>query len=159
MENLKFRSMRKPKGPLSETETKEILKNSEYGVIAMHGDNDYLHAIPVNYIYMNDKIYFHSATTGYKVDNLEKNNKVSFTVVGYHKIVADKFSSSYKSVIAYGKTFECNDSEKEEILFEFIKKYSPDFKIEGQEYIDRAKNAVKIYKIKIDHLTGKGSKY
>ena len=46
--------------------------------MAVLGDNDYPYAIPLNYIYLNSKIYFHCAKTGHKIDSIKKHNKVSF---------------------------------------------------------------------------------
>lgn len=46
--------------------------------------------------------------------------------------------------------------EKEKALVEMINKYSKGFEKADQEYIDRAKDTIKIFKIEIEHLTGKG---
>ncbi|WP_297639635.1 pyridoxamine 5'-phosphate oxidase family protein [uncultured Clostridium sp.] len=156
METVEFRALRKHKLALSSDEAKEILKNGEYGVIALIGDNGYPHAVPLNYVYMDGAIYFHCAKTGHKTDSIEKNNKVAFTVVGYHKVLADKLDSEYKSIVVHGRAFEMFDMEKEKALVEMINKYSKGFEKAGQEYIDRAKDAIKIFKIEIEHLTGKG---
>lgn len=53
-------------------------------MLAVNGDDGYPFAIPVNYFYdqEQDKIYFHGAKSGHKVDALKKNDKVCFTVYG-----------------------------------------------------------------------------
>ena len=155
MENIDFRPLRKTKLELNMEETKENLKIAEYGVLAVFGDHGYPHAVPINYVYMNGKIYFHCAKEGHKLDAIEKNNKVAFTAVGYHKVLADKFDSEYKSVVVHGRAFECFDDEKEAALREMINKYSTAYQEAGQDYIDRAKNHIKIIKIEIDHMSGK----
>lgn len=154
-ENLVFRPLRKSHAALSEEATKAVLKNSEYGIFGTIGEHGYPHTVPINYVYMNDCIYFHCAKEGHKIDNIEKNNKVSFTAVGYHKVLADKFDSEYESAIIFGRAIEVYDQEKEAALLEMIHKYSPAYLKAGQEYIDRAKNHIKIIKIEVDHLAGK----
>ena len=58
MENIDFRPLRKTKLELNMEETKENLKSAEYGVLAVLGDHGYPHAVPLNYVYMDGKIYF-----------------------------------------------------------------------------------------------------
>ncbi|MFL0197848.1 pyridoxamine 5'-phosphate oxidase family protein [Clostridium sp. WILCCON 0269] len=72
----------------------EILINGEYGVLATNGEDGYNYATALNYVYINDKIYFHCATEGHKLDNIKVNNKVSFCVVGKTQVVPNKFTSN-----------------------------------------------------------------
>ncbi len=55
----------------------EILNSSPTAVLAVEGDDDYPYAVPINYVFSNGKIYFHSAKTGHKIDALKRNRKVS----------------------------------------------------------------------------------
>jgi uncharacterized protein len=66
-----------------------------------------------------------------------------------------KFSTKYKSVIAFGSANEIDREEKEMALLKLIEKYSPEFLEEGKLYISRAKDATSVIKISIDHMTGK----
>ena len=56
--------------------------------MAVNGDDNYPYTFPINYYYdeSTNKIYFHSGKSGYKIDALKENNKVSFCVYdkGYH---------------------------------------------------------------------------
>ena len=42
---------------------------------------DCFFTVPINFVYANDKIYFHVAKNGYKIDAINKFNKVSLCVV------------------------------------------------------------------------------
>lgn len=79
-----FRPMRRANREIPEEAAKHLLKQSRRGVLAVNGDDGYPFAIPVNYFYdqEQDKIYFHGAKSGHKVDALKKNDKVCFTVYG-----------------------------------------------------------------------------
>lgn len=79
-----FRPMRRANREIPEEAAKHLLKQSRRGVLAVNGDDGYPFAIPVNYFYNQeqDKIYFHGAKSGHKVDALKKNDKVCFTVYG-----------------------------------------------------------------------------
>ena len=81
-----FRPMRRASRAIPEEAAKHLLQQSRRGVLAVNGDNGYPFAIPVNYYYdqEHDKIYFHGAKSGQKVDALKQNDKVCFTVYLLH---------------------------------------------------------------------------
>ncbi len=77
-------------------------KNGTTGTLAVLGDDDYPYAVPINYFYEDNKIYFHGAKAGHKIDAIKKHNKVSFCVVAQDDIITEKFTTYFKSVIAFG---------------------------------------------------------
>ena len=54
-----FREMRRKKQMLSYEKCLEILKESSSGVLAVFGDNGYPYAVPLSYVFIDGKIYFH----------------------------------------------------------------------------------------------------
>ena len=75
-------------------DTKAVMDRCTNGVLACFGDEDYPYAVPVSYVYFNDKIYFHSAKAGHKIDAVMKNPKVSFTVIDEDQIVSEKYTTT-----------------------------------------------------------------
>lgn len=151
-----FKEMRQKRKLMSESDTIQIIKATDYGTLATLGTNGYPYSVPLNYAYHNNAIYFHSAQDGNKIENITFNNHVSFSIVSYYKILPEKFDAEYDSVIVYGKVFEVTDSdEKKQALLLLLEKYSANFQLEGMAYIERAINAVSIYKIQVEHMTGK----
>lgn len=154
-----FREMRNKKREISLDEAKKILSENTYGILStVNADNSYPYGFPISYSYVNEEIYLHTATEGLKIDSFLKNNKVCFTVVGKTEILPKLFTTNYESTIIYGEIFELNDEEKENALFELIKKYSQNFLEEGKNYIQRAKEKTRVWKIKINHISGKARK-
>lgn len=153
-----FREMRRKDKQLSMEESIEILKNTEVGILSTMCENGYPYGVPLNYVYFNNSIYFHSAKKGQKLDNINRCSKVSFCVYCDVELLPDKFDTNYKSVILFGEAAEVNEEEKAEALLELIKKYSSEFVIKGKEYIDKSKNSTKVYKISIEHIAGKAQK-
>lgn len=151
-----FRELRRKDRKINDVTTMEILKDCEYGFLSTLGENGYPYGVPVSYVYINNAIYFHSATEGQKLDNISNNNKVSFSVVGQTGVLPDKFSTQYKSVIVFGEAVEVFDDEKDTALLEIINKYSQDFLEEGKRYIKNSKAKTKVIKIDIKHISGKG---
>lgn len=154
-----FTSMRKKSRQIDSTErVKSLLKNGEYGVFSSIGSDGYPYGVPVNYVYVKNNIYFHCAVDGKKLENIAFNSKGSFCVVTNSNVISNEFATSYTSIIAFGTTSEVIGDEKDESLLEIIKKYSPDFVKEGKEYIAKAKNATKVIKLNVEHITGKERK-
>ena len=90
-----FREMRRAKCALNNETAEKILREGIFGVLALSGDDGYNYAVPLNYAFADNKIFFHSALTGHKIDAVKNNDKVSFCVVGRHDVVAEEFTSCY----------------------------------------------------------------
>lgn len=150
-----FKEMRRKDRAIENYDSLEILKNCDYGILSTVDKNGYPYGVPLSYVYMNNSLYFHSATIGNKLDNILYNNKVSFCVVGQTSVLPDKFSTKYESVVFFGTATEVVDVEKNEALLELLNKYSPDFIEQGKVYIKNAGSVTKVIKITIDHITGK----
>lgn len=154
-----FRNLRRNDKQLELEEAKEILRNCSYGIISTIGEDGYPYGIPVNYAIFNDNIYIHSAIEGHKIDNINYNNKVSFTVVGYEKVIPEKFGTEFKSVVVFGEVYEVYEEEKQEALVKIIEKYSKHFYKEGLEYIKQNNSDTKVLRVEIQNITGKGKVY
>jgi len=151
-----FREMRRKDRKLSTDKAKEILTNSEYGVLATIDDDDYPYAVPLHYVYHDNSIYMHCASKGQKLDGIRKNPKVSFCVVGPTEVLPKEFSAQYESVIAFGKAVELQGEEKQAALVLILEKYAKEYMSEGKREITKAGNAVAVIKISIEHMSGKG---
>jgi len=151
-----FREMRRKEQQLSKDTTERILAAGRTGILGVMGDDEYPYTVPVNYVYDHGKIFFHSATTGHKLDGIQRNNKVSFCVIEKDEIVPEKFATDYRSAIAFGKASIVTDEAlKNHTLELIVQKYSPGLETEGADEIRRGWEIVCIVEIAIDHVTGK----
>ena len=150
-----FREMRRAKQQLSLEETISILSKCSNGVLACLGDDGYPYAVPLNYVYYNDKIYFHTAKTGHKIDALAKNSKVSFAVVAEDNIVGAKYTSHFLSVIVFGKVRIAETEERTRAFTVLVEKYAADRPDDEKRLeIERCSRSM-VYAIDIEHITGK----
>lgn len=150
-----MKNMRKIDRQMTSEETLVLLNRCQYGILSTVDKEYQPYGTPVSYINTGDKIYFHCALEGTKLENISNNPKVCFTVVGDTKLLPDKFSTEYESVMAFGKTSVVEGEEKIFVLREIIKKYSPDFIEAGEQYINRATDKTCVIRIDIDNITGK----
>ena len=150
-----MKTMRRIERQMNDTEALELLTKGDYGILSTCGEDNQPYGIPLSYVVIDKNIYFHCAGIGTKLDNINMNDKVSFTVVGKTKVLPEQFSTEYESVIAFGRAITLKEDEKSEPLMEFIRKYSPKFLEAGQAYIDRAKEKTTLIKIEIYSFSGK----
>ncbi len=137
-------------------ECKSILKNNNLGFLSTTGIDNTPYVVPLNYFYDGESIYFHSATEGHKVDNIKNNPMVCFCVVGNHEIILDKFTTTYESVIVFGKAEIVTDlQEKIQILNGMMKYLGREVDVTKHYKMNFIKDKTEIVKIKIDRITGK----
>lgn len=152
-----FRPMRRKVREISIEAAKDLLRNSRRGVLAVNGDNGYPYALPLNYIYDEDSnaIIFHGARVGHKLDSIKACDKVCFTVYGNETIKEEAWAPYVQSTIVYGRCHLVDDQERAmEILRDLARKYYPSEDIIDEE-ITKAGNAVQMFQIEIEHMTGK----
>ena len=148
--------MRNIKRKLSDEMTEQILENGLFGVLSTVGDGE-PYGVPLSYAYKDGKIWFHCATEGHKLGNIAVNNNVCFTVVDSVETLAEKFSTKYRSAIAFGKIFVVDDpQEKMRGIEAIMMKYSSEYAAEGRAYIDKYFEKFKILRMDISELSGKG---
>ncbi|MDR0852805.1 MAG: pyridoxamine 5'-phosphate oxidase family protein [Clostridiales Family XIII bacterium] len=153
-----FREMRRNIQALPDDEIIAVLNLNSNGVLACRGDDDYPYAVPLNYIYFNKKIYFHSAKLGHKLDSIVKDPKVSFAVIDEDTILSETYTSAFRSVIAFGKARITENPEHTEAFMALVEKYSGDQPEESKKHIVAHCERACIVAIDIEHLTGKQAK-
>lgn len=153
-----FREMRRKEKMLTNEEMLDIMETAEYGVLSTVGEDGWSYGVPVSFVYKEDKIYFHAALVGQKLDNILFNNKVSFCVVKDVELLPENFNTKYKSVIAFGEASEVPEDEKSDIYKLVIEKFSKDFMPSGLEYARTDGPKAKVFQIDVQHMTAKGKK-
>lgn len=152
-----FRELRRKKQVLSAEENAKILKNGTSGVLALAGDNDYPYAVPISYVYDGEKLYFHCARSGHKMDAIKRNPKASFCVIDQDLIVPEEYTSYFRSVIVFGtmRILE-QDMEKRAAIEKLALKYAPDDTQENRhKAIEREWKPLCVLELTPEHISGK----
>lgn len=155
-----FRELRREKQALSFEENVQILNRGTSGVLAVSGDEDYPYAVPLSYAYCEDKIFFHCAKTGHKLDAIAKNPKVSFCVIDRDQIVEEEYTTYFRSVILFGRARILEDeAEIRAALLLLSEKYSPgQGEASHAQVIERTVQRVNIIELSVEHMSGKQAK-
>jgi len=145
----------------------EVLDKAEYGTLALCVENT-PYAVPVNFVRIEDDIYFHGALSNRKMKMLSQNPKVSFSVVENYALIDSDFSSTdglacpatqfFKSVSMEGVASELISRDDKAKVFEALMKklqpkggYKP---FSGTAY-DSAIKATAVVKIVVKNMTCK----
>jgi nitroimidazol reductase NimA-like FMN-containing flavoprotein (pyridoxamine 5'-phosphate oxidase superfamily) len=122
---------------------------------------DQPYIVPVNFLYSEGKIYFHSASKGQMYEYITANPQVCFEVDEIGKTIPNidpcKFSFTYKSVIAFGKvSFIQDPAEKVTVLTKLVEKYDTEKMVEEVVTADKLGD-VAVGEITIERMTGKSN--
>ena len=152
-----FREIRRKKKQIDTQSAESLLEQGRRGVLAVNGDEGYPYAIPINYFYdrENQKIYFHGARAGHKIDALKACDKVCFTVYGNETIKEDAWAPFWQSTVVFGRCHLMEaGADSNAILKRFAMKYYPNEQLADEEIVKSGK-AVQLFEIEIEHLRGK----
>lgn len=152
-----FAEMRRKDRMITPKQAEALLIRGDHGILSTVGADGYPYGIPVNYAYENGMIYVHCAKgVGKKIENINGNPKVCFTVVGDTQVVPAEFSTNYESAVAFGTAREITEPEEKRAALELlIRKYSPEFLEEGRQYIEKSAAVTGVYEISVQHMSGK----
>lgn len=151
-----FREMRRKRQQLSEEESIGILQKSTSGTLALIGDNDYPYAVPISYVYSDGKLYFHSALSGHKVDAIRNHDKASFCVIEQDDVQPKKYTTFFRSVIAFGRIHIIEDETvKLETARLLGNRYNPNDDESLRLELEKSLARMCMIRFDIEHLTGK----
>jgi len=143
---------------INKVEIEQIIKNALVCRLALCKDNiPYL--VPVSFGYDGKCLYAHTAKEGRKIGFIQANNLVCFEFdinvkTIEHESIACKWTTTYQSVIGYGRITEITDfNECAYALNQIMLQYS------GKEWelTEKMLGTVKMWKIEIDEMSGKES--
>ncbi|BAF71881.1 pyridoxamine 5'-phosphate oxidase family protein [Sulfurovum sp. NBC37-1] len=142
----------------------DVLDQAAYGTLALSVD-DVPYAVPVNFVRIEDDIYFHGALKNKKMKMLSKNPKVSFSVVENYALIDSDFSTTeglacpatqfFKSVSMDGVvTVVISREEKANVFTSLMKKLQPKggYKPFSDSEYDAAIKATAVMKIEVTHI-------
>lgn len=153
-----FRKMRRFKQMLPEAETREIIAQGTTGVLGVNGDDGYPYTVAVNHVLVGDKIYFHSAKAGHKIDSIKKDPKVSFIVVDKDDVVSREYTTYFRSGMVFGKAHVVEDEDERKQAFRALsEKFSADDLDRYDEIMEKEAHLASVVCIDIEHITGKES--
>lgn len=141
----------------------ELLHSCHVGRLGTIGKDGYPRIKPLNFVYLDGKIYFHSAKEGEKIDDIRRDSRVIFEIdepMGYVKSDLNPCSAKYlyRSLLIKGKAAIVRDeNERLHALRSLMEKYQPEG---GYGKFQPEKLAITaVVRIDIEEVTGKEDIY
>ena len=152
-----MRELRRKRQALSREDCIALLARATSGVLALRDDGPWPYAVPLSFVYHEDRLYFHSALSGHKLDAIRENPGASFCVIAEDRPMPGELTTYFRSVIAFGSVRRVEDAaEKRQAMRLLGRKYAPDVDLEQVEAeIAREWKRLCVLAFSIERLTGK----
>ena len=151
--------IRREERALSLEETLQIIKETEFGVLATVDTQGRPSTVALNHALFDDGcLYFHSGIEGEKMENIRAHPQVSYFVTGLAEVVYEQFTCAYSSAVVHGTMSLVEELEEKRVaLRAYVERFSdgtvPQHVID--EFIDLSLTNVAILKLTPEHITGK----
>ena len=152
-----FRPMRRSAQALGVDACREVLSRGTSGVLALLGDGGWPYAVPLSYAFDGEKLYFHCAREGHKLDAIRREARASFCVVDRDEVVPEEYTTYFCSVIAFGRVRVVEDEAQKRAAIELLaRRYFPQDSAENRRRaIEREWAGLCILEMDIEHMSGK----
>ncbi len=154
------RTMRHPERELKNRETMiALLERSPVGRMATVNQKGFPVIKPVNFLYLEGRVYVHSSTKGEKIEDIQRGSPVCFEVddpIAYVLAGASACEASYyyRSIVIKGKAAFVKDRDKKmKILDRMTKKYQPERN--GREISEEILEKTAVIEILVKEIIGK----
>ena len=142
-----FRELRRKKQLLTAEAAAAVLTRGTSGVLALAGDGGYPYAVPISYVYDGNRLYFHCARSGHKLDAIQREERASFCVIDRDDVVPEEYTTYFRSVIAFGRIRILEDEGEKRAAIERPER--------RERAIQRDWAPLCLLEMSIEHLTGK----
>ena len=137
---------------------REVLAGCEYATLATINADNTPYCIPLSPVLVDNAIYFHCATEGQKLTNISQNSAVCLSCVRHTKVLSERFTTEYESVVVTGKcTIVTDEAEKVMALRALCEKYTPNNMEHALEKIEKDLYRTCVCRIEIEQLSGKAN--
>lgn len=152
-----FRPMRRSAQALGVDACREVLSRGTSGVLALLGDGGWPYAVPMSYAFDGEKLYFHCAREGHKLDAIRREARASFCVVDRDEVVPEEYTTYFRSVIVFGRVRILEDEAQMRAAIELLaRRYFPQDSAENRHRaIEREWAGLCMLEMDIEHMSGK----
>lgn len=137
-----------------------LIDRCPHGVVAISTGEETPYCLPLSLVRIEDRLYFHCAREGRKLDLLRANPRVCVTFVGGDEpafVAPAMYTTYFQSVIVTGTASEVTgETEKCDALRALCQKLTPEHMGEGMEQaLEKSLSVTSVWRIEMDQITGK----
>lgn len=139
-----------------------LIDRCSHGVVAVSTGTATPYCLPLSLVRVENRLYFHCAKEGRKIQLLRQNPRVCITFVGADTpafIPPAMYTSYFQSVIVTGTASEVLDpAEKAAALRALCQKLTPDFMDGFDRAIETSLSATAVWGIEMEEIIGKAKR-
>ncbi|MFA7341757.1 MAG: pyridoxamine 5'-phosphate oxidase family protein [Candidatus Methanomethylophilaceae archaeon] len=144
------------KNAMGSEEILSFLENNQCGVLSTTGEDGYPYGTPMDFVLLDDRVYFHGRGVGEKISNLKRDPRCCLTVhrCHGHEVFQDgkRITTVYDSVVLRGEASVLEDREyKERALLALCRKVVPSY----ASVDDKAMEMTAVIEMRVVHASGK----
>lgn len=140
---------------LTEKESLEIIDGCLYGVLSLL-DGEQPYGVPLSVARDGKMVYFHGRLTGRKGELIAAGGKVHMVFVGETRVVPERFTTLYRSVMGEGIVETVLDeAERIWALRLLSQKYVPESMGDFEKEIRSALHRTAVYRFRMEGIVGK----
>ncbi len=132
-----------------------LLENGFFGVLSTVGADGYPYGIPLNYVFHEGAVFFHSAGEGKKLRNLAFSAKACFTVVPSASPWPETWSTRYQSIVLFGHVQQVPPEQALGVLRLLVEKYASGTESDHLLEEELTKSPTKVFQFVVHHASGK----
>lgn len=154
-----FREMRRKNQQLPHEEALAILDAATSGVLSVACDDGYPYGVPITHVRAGDKLYFHCATSGHKLDAIRNCDKACFTVIQQDELHIDEWTTYFRSVVCFGRVRIIDQSDEMRAAHAIMgEHFMPGGAASYGPEMEGAVRRMVMLEFQIEHITGKEAK-
>lgn len=144
---------------LEESSARELLERGEYGILSMVDAEGGGYGVPISYAWDGEgSVYFHCAREGHKLRSMERDPRVTLTVVGRTQLCPQQLTTGYESIILRGVIGRCSgEAERMHALELLCRKYAPEHQL-WRRAAEASAERTEVLRMEIASISGKQKK-
>lgn len=144
---------------ITREEAVAVLDAAEYGVLSMVDSQGKPYAVPISFVRDGERLIFHCAPEGRKLDCIRHQPTVSFCAVGPTEVVPSQFTTKYESVLIEGIAEIIEEKQRKiDHLIKLCEKYTPGHLAAAAKAIDGSLHRTAVIEMQITTITGKAKR-
>lgn len=142
----------------TETEARAIINGCDFAVLSTADNDNMPYGVPVSVVLEKNRLYFHCAKAGRKLENIQQNPHVCVTFAKVRLVDGENFTTRYESVIAEGTAAIVEEeTEKCHALQLICRRYTQHSDEEIDAYIQRYFAQTGVVRVDLESISAKAN--
>ena len=142
----------------TQEEARTIMESCDFAVLSTTDNENMPYGVPVSVVLEENRLYFHCAKAGRKLENIQQNPHVCVTFAKVRLVDGENFTTRYESVIAEGTaSFIEEETEKRHALQLLCRRYTQHGDEEIDAYIQRYFAQTGVVRVDMETISAKAN--